>query len=141
MKLKDLEVLVLNNLEYLLDTCKGMCGDEGVLVLPEIDENVVLEGCWFCIFRNLLDTLYIDSLSITLGDGSSLEFFRLSDAVVEVGSEAAIVVRADNFLNRVNELVEFNVISTEDADMVIKWFQDASLPARYSSDLLQCRRV
>lgn len=123
MRLNELKNLILTNLEVLLDTCKGLCRADSTLTLLEIGEEFILEGCEFCIIKNMLDMLDVDSLNITLRNGNSLEFFKFDDAIIEVGVESAGVVNVGDFLNRVNELVEFGVISNEDAELIVKWFQ------------------
>lgn len=126
MKLSELRDLIISNLEILLDTCKGLCRTDSTPILPEIYEDFVLEDCEFCLIKNLLDMLDVDSLNITLRNGNSLEFFRFDDAIVEVGTESATVINVSEFLSRVKELVEFNVITDEDAEVISKWFQGSN---------------
>ncbi len=121
MKLEDLERVLLGNLDEFFNSCRGICRSD-IPFTPSLSEYSVLDGCDYCLMRNLMDTIDVYSINIVLRDGSYLEFFRLDDAVVEIGGDAALIIPLDEFPNRVNELREFNLVSDEDLESLLNWF-------------------
>lgn len=123
MKLEELERILLSNLDEFFSSCRGICRSD-ILFTPSLREHTVLDGCDYCLLRNLMDTISVNSINIMLRDGNYLEFFRLDDAIVEVGEDTALIIPLNEFLNRVAELREFNVISDEDVESLTNWFSN-----------------
>ncbi len=121
MKLEDLEKVLLSSLDEFYDSCKGICRSD-IPYTPFLSENSVLDGCGQCLLRNLMDSIDVKSINIVLRDGSYLEFFMLDDVVIEVGDDAALILPLKEFVERVRELRDFNVISDEDVESLISWF-------------------
>ncbi len=121
MRLDELERIMWSKLDDLIMACKGICGSNAAIEFHEFKLNDVVEDCAYCILKNLIDTLDINSLDITLSNGSSLEFIKLDDVIIELGSESASIYPIDEFIDRINELKEFNILSDEDIVIIMKW--------------------
>lgn len=121
MRLEDLEKVLLSSLNEFLDSCSGICRSD-IPFVPTLSIHSVLDGCSQCLLRNLMDVVEVKSINIVLMDGSYLEFFRLDDIVIELGSDVAYIMPLEEFIGRVSELREFNMISDEDAEVLINWF-------------------
>jgi len=121
MRIEDLEKILLANIGSLSEACKGICRSD-VVYIPRLEVSRVLDGCDYCLLRNLIDLINVRSITIVLRDGNYLEFLKLDDAIIELGSEVASILALDEFVSRVMELKEFNMILDEDVNSLIEWF-------------------
>jgi len=122
MKLDELERLMMENIDTLLDSCKGICRTDIPLYSVKLTFNSTIEGCEFCILRALVDFIGGNSINILLRSGSYLEFFKLDDAIIELGEETALLIPIEEFVDRVNELKDFGLITHDDISVLIEWF-------------------
>ncbi|MEM0361470.1 MAG: hypothetical protein QXY36_03285 [Sulfolobales archaeon] len=122
MRLEDLEKLMLSNLDEFLNSCSGICRSD-IPYSPSLSEHSILDGCGQCLLRNLMDSIDVESFNIILRDGNYLEFFRLDDVIVEIGNDVAFIIPLDEFISRIRELREFNIISDEDVESLTSWFR------------------
>jgi hypothetical protein len=121
MRIEDLEKMLLSNIGSLSEACRGICRSD-VVYIPRLEVGNVLDGCDYCLLRNLIDLINVKSITIVLRNGDYLEFLKLDDAVIELGPEAASILALDEFVSRVMELREFNMILDDDVNSLIDWF-------------------
>ncbi|RLG80104.1 MAG: hypothetical protein DRO09_03520 [Thermoprotei archaeon] len=123
-----LEEYVVKNLDDLLKECEGYCGLNDTVGLLRVDDGVVYEGCSYCIIRAAIDRMNLPSITVANPNGGLMEFVLVGDIVVELAESAAQVYSVSYLEERLNDLVLFNMVSDDEANIVMEWFKGRLSP-------------
>lgn len=122
--MEEIEKNILNEMDELLSSCKELCKDERGVSVIKLKEEVLYEGCDYCLVKTYLDALGLPVYSIPTSEKKYVEYVVLEDYVAEVSEDFIQFIHVDNFPEHVESLVEFSVMSAELANELVKWVSE-----------------
>lgn len=120
LRVDEFENYLVDNLSSLVQECAEFCRGEDIPAL-RLSEDLIYEGCDYCLIRAALEKVRVSTYSMMLRDGSFYELSRFDDSVLEILGDTAELIPIGIFEDHLNDLLSFGLLTDEDADLILQW--------------------
>jgi len=121
MDIQELNNYINNNYLMLIEECRGLCTEEDVGRMINLEEFQLYEGCEYCVIRTAIDHLNAPTLVISLRDGRMMELIKLHEHVLEICDDTIQLHSINEFLELLLDYLSFGLLSEDEVVRISEW--------------------